>query len=77
MSTRAEVKKTGTQIIEIPHPGVAPFGVPLVASAIQEVWDVFVKPDQDAGNIQSIEMRCLMAVLRSVHQGLLWVEEEK
>lgn len=37
---------------------------------VQEVWDVFVKPDQDAGNVQSGEMRVLMAILRATYEGL-------
>jgi hypothetical protein len=37
---------------------------------VQEVWDAFVKPDQDSGLPPSIEMRLLMAILRAVYQGL-------
>lgn len=57
--------------IQIPVPIVAPVGWELTDPAIvQEVWDTFVKPDQEAGIPQSGEMRCLMAILRAVHKGL-------
>lgn len=59
-----------SESITIPTPVVAPLGIPITASAVQEVWDTFVKPDQDAGNLQSAEMRCLMAILRAVYAGL-------
>lgn len=61
-----------TEKIEIPIPRMEPFGVALHRPEnIQELWDVFVKPEQDAGIPQSIEMRALMAVLRAVYQGLI------
>lgn len=47
--------------IEIPEPTVAPLGVEITRDEVREVWDTFVKPDQDAGNVQSIEMRILTA----------------
>ena len=53
-----------------PVPQVAPMGVEVTPGMVQEVWDTFVKPDQDAGNIQSGEMRTLMAILRSTYEGL-------
>lgn len=40
--------------------------VTLVTSGmVREVWDTFVKPDQDADLPQSAEMRVLMAILRN------------
>lgn len=51
----------------IPVPQLLPLGIPLnSASTVQDVWDAFVKPGQDAGMPQSIEMRSLMAILRAV-----------
>lgn len=60
--------------ITIPVPTVAPMGWEANSASVQEVWDTFVKPDQDAGNVQSGEMRVLMAVLRSVYEGMLRAE---
>lgn len=55
--------------IEIPMPEVAPTGwVVDSAEAVHEVWDM-VMAEQD-GRVQSIEDRMLMAILRSVHEGL-------
>ena len=55
----------------IPVPRVAPFGEPAdKRSFLQDVWDTFIKPSQEAGNPQSIEERILMAVLRAVYEGL-------
>jgi hypothetical protein len=57
--------------ITIPVPELAPFGLPITnPNAVQDVWDTFVKPGQDAQVPQSVEMRALMAILRAVHQGL-------
>jgi len=53
-----------------PVPQVAPFGHEVTAPMVQDVWDAFVKPDQDAGNVQSSEMRVLMAILRATYEGL-------
>lgn len=65
---------TGT--ITIPTPQLAPFGLPITdPESVQEVWDAFVKPEQDAGIPQSVEMRALMAILRAVHKGLSDAQE--
>ena len=56
--------------ISIPSPKTAPFGTPVTHDGVQEVWDAFVKPEQDAGIPQSVEMRMLMAILRSVAAGM-------
>lgn len=57
--------------ITIPVPIVRPLGAMLdKPEYVQEVWDAFVKPDQDAGVPQSVEMRMLMAILRAVAHGL-------
>ena len=52
-------------------PLVAPFGIPVTRSGVQDVWDTFVKPMQadDAGP-QSVEDRILMAILRAVYEAL-------
>jgi hypothetical protein len=42
---------------------------------VQEVWDVFVKPAQDADELQSGEMRVLMGILRWTYAELLEQEE--
>lgn len=57
--------------ITMPIPQVAPFGMPLdkPESAAQEIWDAFVKPDQERGDPQSVEMRMLMALLRAFAQA--------
>jgi hypothetical protein len=52
-------------------PLVAPFGTRIDRPEyVQEVWDAFVKPEQDAGLPPSVEMRLLMAILRAMHKGL-------
>lgn len=56
--------------ITIPVPLMAPFMLPLTTESVQEVWDTFVKPEQDAGVPQSVEMRALMAILRAVYEGM-------
>jgi hypothetical protein len=64
---------TGQEVdaVLIPIPLVAPFGSPVdKPEFVQDVWDTFVKPAQDADEPQSAEMRVLMAILRSVYEGL-------
>lgn len=56
--------------VVIPVPTVAPMGQEVDAAGVQMVWDTFVKPGQDRGDIQSIEDRYLMAILRAVFAGL-------
>ena len=57
--------------MRIPVPVVRPFGTLLdKPEYVQEVWDAFVKPEQDAELPPSVEMRLLMAILRAVAQGL-------
>ncbi|AYR01056.1 DnaQ-like DNA polymerase III subunit [Arthrobacter phage Isolde] len=48
-------------------PKVAPFGWDVGPESVQEVWDTFVKPDQDSDKPQSAEMRALMAILRAAY----------
>lgn len=43
---------------------------------VKDVWNAYIKPDQDAGNPQSVETRMLMAILRSVGVGLEEYEEK-
>lgn len=59
-----------TKKLTIPRPTVAPFGGEVSAEDVRDVWETFVKPDQEAGKPQSGEMRVLMGILRAVHQGL-------
>jgi len=57
--------------ISIPVPRVRPFNLPLdKPEYVQEVWDAFVKPHQDAEELPSNEMRMLMAILRAVYIGM-------
>lgn len=60
---------TDRKLMTIPVPLVAPFGIECTEGGVQDVWDAFVKPDQEAGNPQSVEMRLLMAILRAVYEG--------
>lgn len=53
-----------------PIPTVRPLGYEVTAEMVQEVWDAYIKPGQDAGMPQSVEERVLMAILRSVYAGL-------
>ena len=57
--------------INMPIPVAAPLGVEVLPEHAKEVWDAFVKPDQEAGLSQSVEMRMLMAILRAFHQGTI------
>lgn len=58
-------------MLVIPMPVVAPLSIPLDRPEyVQQVWDAYVKPAQDADESQSEEMRMLMAILRAVHAGL-------
>lgn len=58
-----------------PVPLMMPFGVKVNAAMVQNVWETYVKPEQDAGIPQSGEMRVLMAILRAVHEGLSGVPD--
>jgi hypothetical protein len=59
------------KMMAIPVPVVAPLGWEVDdPKVVQEVWDTFVKPEQEAGTPQSGEMRVLMAILRAVYEGL-------
>lgn len=51
-------------------PIYAPFGLDITRGMVQDVWDCFVKPDQDAGIPQSGEMRVLMGILREAYRVL-------
>ena len=61
-----------SESFRIPIPVMAPFGLPITRpESVQEVWDAFIKPGQDAHMPQSIEERALMAILRAVYKGLV------
>lgn len=51
-------------------PTVAPFDYGVTKDMVQEVWDTFVKPDQEREAPQSGEMRVLMGILRWAYQAL-------
>jgi hypothetical protein len=57
-------------MIDVSHLEVRPLSWNIARSDVQDVWDAFVKPLQDSGDPQSIEMRTLMAILRAVYAGL-------
>lgn len=59
------------------QPLVAPFGVAVSQEAVKDVWDAFVKPEQEKGEPQSVEMRVLMGILRSVYDALPTIEDMK
>lgn len=54
----------------MPVPMVAPLGIPVTAEGVQDVWDTFIVTDQKTEVTQSMEMRCLMAILRSAYVAL-------
>ena len=57
--------------ITIPQPVVSPFGVEVTRRGVKDVWDAFVVPEQsDNAAPQSVEMRMLMGILRSVYAGM-------
>jgi hypothetical protein len=57
--------------VAIAIPIVRPLAMPLdKPEYVTEVWNAFVKPEQDAEIPPSVEMRLLMAILRSVYDGL-------
>lgn len=71
------VMETDRDTMVIPIPKVAPFGWKMTSvDLVQEVWDTFVKPDQEKNIPQSGEMRMLMAVLRAVGAGFVTLQEE-
>lgn len=55
---------------------VAPLGQEIDRDGVRMVWDTFVKPVQDSGDLQSIEDRYLMACLRSLYISLPPTEGE-
>lgn len=55
---------------------VAPLGWELDRDGVRGVWDTFVKPQQESGELQSIEDRMLMAILRAVYVALPPTEKE-
>lgn len=56
--------------ITIPLPLVRPLGLPVTRANVEEVWNAFIKPEQEERGLQSVETRILMAILRSVYEGL-------
>lgn len=62
--------------MEMDVPRVLPLGIEVDRDAVREVWDTFVKPIQERGDLQSVEDRILMAILRSVYAALPATERE-
>ena len=57
--------------LTIPWPAAAPFGATITAADVDAAWNEFVKPSQDDDAApQSVEMRILMGILRSVYDGM-------
>lgn len=54
----------------VPLIPVLPLATRLTSFAVAMVWDTYVTPEQDAEIPPSIEMRILMAILRSMAAGL-------
>lgn len=54
-----------------------PDGGPVTAHDVQDIWNRYVKPDQDAELPQSGEMRVLMGILRAYWKGYLDCEGEE
>ncbi|MFT8330282.1 hypothetical protein [Bifidobacterium psychraerophilum] len=67
---RAEATETTADTYIIHTPRILPLGVPVDRATLQSVWDAFVTPSQDSGEVQSIEMRALMASLRELYRAL-------
>lgn len=67
---RAEAIESAADTYTIHTPKIWPLGIPVNKATLQSVWDVFVKPEQDSGRVQSIEMRALMACLRELYRAL-------
>ena len=60
-----------SKTITIPMPIVAPLYIEADRPEfVHDVFDAFVKPGQDARELQSGEMRLLMAYLRAIHAAL-------
>lgn len=49
-------------------PTGAPFGFEITAHDVQDVWDTFIKPGQENGDLQSAETRVLMGILREAYR---------
>lgn len=60
---------TKTVEVVMPIPKAAPLFIEVRPEHAQDIWDAFVKPEQEQGLPQSVEMRMLMALLRAFHQG--------
>lgn len=55
--------------LTIPWPSMRPLGILVSADGVKEAWDAIIGPlAEDAP--QSVEMRILMAVVRSVYDGM-------
>lgn len=72
LGTVGPIEPSPADAVLMPWPRVAPLGIALSASAVQDVWDAYVKPAQDSP--QSMEMRSLMAILRSVSAAMTRVD---
>lgn len=55
--------------LTIPWPAIRPLGIPVSAGGVKEAWDAIIAPLAGEGP-QSVELRVLMAVVRSVYDGM-------
>jgi hypothetical protein len=59
-----------SDILIIPWPKVRPLDIPLNTGGVEDVWNTIIKPMSDKEVVQSVETRCLMAIVRSVYWGM-------
>ncbi len=61
---------TEADSLVIPWPTVRPMGFRLSAAGLQQAWSEIMTPIAEEQIPQSIELRCLMAALRAVFDGM-------
>jgi hypothetical protein len=59
-----------SETLTIPWPSARPFDIPLTSSDVKDVWNTIVKPLSDSEATQSLDTRCLMAIVRAVYWGM-------
>lgn len=64
-----------TDNLTIPWPRLRPLGVLVSADGVKAMWDTIIAP-MVADHPQSIEERTLMAVVRSVYDGMHGITHE-
>lgn len=64
----AEIEVADNLVIPWPH--INPIDGPIQAADVREMWFAIIKPLSDKEVVQSVELRTLMAVVRSVYYGM-------